>query len=98
VTGTLLEHIRVRRSAVNALGRIGVDRAVEPLIKALSDEWSEVRRDAAEALVLLYDNNKIGEKNKQVILANRGTIINTHKDYTPSSDCTDHLDVGVKQF
>ncbi|MEO0160809.1 MAG: HEAT repeat domain-containing protein [candidate division WOR-3 bacterium] len=40
----------VRRYAAEALGKIGDNRAVEPLIAALKDEDSDVRRYAEEAL------------------------------------------------
>jgi HEAT repeat protein len=44
------ENRSVRRSAAEALGRLGDVRAVEPLIAALGDESSSVRLYAAEAL------------------------------------------------
>jgi hypothetical protein len=40
----------VRRSAAEALGKIGSDAAIEELVKALNHEDSDVRRSAAEAL------------------------------------------------
>jgi HEAT repeat protein len=41
----------LRRKAAEALGEIGDARAMEPLAEALTDEDSEVKRAAAEALV-----------------------------------------------
>ena len=49
VTGTNLEE-KVRLAAVKAMVKIGDERAVEPLIKALGDEDSDVRSAAKEAL------------------------------------------------
>ncbi len=46
---------QVRRSAAEALGRLGDPRAVRPLGKALGDEEPDVRRTAAEALGKLAD-------------------------------------------
>jgi HEAT repeat protein len=46
----------VRKSAAEALGKIGDKRAIEPLIKALGDENGDVRESAAEVL------GKIGDK------------------------------------
>ena len=40
----------VRLHAAEALGKIGDERAVEPLIEALNDEDASVRRGAAVAL------------------------------------------------
>lgn len=40
----------VRRSAAEALGKIGDTRAVEPLIVALGDENGDVRWQAVQAL------------------------------------------------
>ena len=39
-----------RRSAILALGRLGDERAVEPLVLALQDEDRYIRREAAKAL------------------------------------------------
>ena len=39
-----------RRSAISALGRLGDERAVEPLVSALQDEDRYIRREAAKAL------------------------------------------------
>ena len=41
--------------AVEALGRIGDDHAVEPLIAKLHDSWSDIRYKAAEALGMIGD-------------------------------------------
>jgi len=41
---------RVRRAAIDALGKIGDPQAVQPLIKALSDRDLRVRQSAANAL------------------------------------------------
>jgi HEAT repeat protein len=40
----------VRRLAAESLGRIGNERAVEPLTQALNDEDRKVRREAKKAL------------------------------------------------
>lgn len=39
-----------RRSAISALGRLGDERAVDPLVSALQDEDRYIRREAAKAL------------------------------------------------
>ena len=41
----------LKRRLVEALGKLGDPQAVPPLIKALGDDWDDVRRAAAEALV-----------------------------------------------
>jgi cyclophilin family peptidyl-prolyl cis-trans isomerase/HEAT repeat protein len=46
---------RVRRRAAQALGRVGLATAVEPLTRALADEEFEVRQMAAFSLGLLAD-------------------------------------------
>ncbi|MHC4579379.1 MAG: HEAT repeat domain-containing protein [Planctomycetota bacterium] len=43
----------VRQDAARALGRLGDQRAVAPLVKLLSDEYKRARRAAAEALDML---------------------------------------------
>ena len=40
----------LKRRLVEALGKLGDPQAVPPLIKALGDDWDDVRRAAAEAL------------------------------------------------
>jgi HEAT repeat protein len=50
-----LSSLHVRKKAVEALGKIGDKKAVEPLILALKDAFPDIREEAAEALV------KIGE-------------------------------------
>ena len=49
-------HWDVRRGAAGALGKIGDERAIEPLIQAPEDIHCDVRRQAAEAL------GEIGDK------------------------------------
>jgi len=41
---------QARRSAAEALGRLGTEAAIPPLVEALEDEWEWVRVDAAAAL------------------------------------------------
>jgi len=50
------EHVRIE--AAQALGTIGDDRAVEPLIAALADEDPAVRHSAATSLEMLIENNE----------------------------------------
>ena len=49
----------MRRVAVEALGKIGDTRAVEPLIKALQDSEEYVRRGAVEALGKIGDTRAV---------------------------------------
>ena len=49
----------VRKEAADVLGRIGDDRAVEPLIQTLRDEERAVRRSAAEALGKIGDTRAV---------------------------------------
>jgi HEAT repeat protein len=51
--------IGVRRSVAEALGAIGDERAVEPLIETLRYEGSDVRRSAAEALGEIGDGRAV---------------------------------------
>jgi len=50
----------LRKNAVEELGALGDAQAVEPLIKALKDQDSEVRSRAAEALGQLDDARSVG--------------------------------------
>lgn len=63
----------VRHKVAEVLGRIGEDRAVEPLIKALENENSRVRATAAEALGKIGDfraakplSKVLGDENEHV--------------------------------
>jgi HEAT repeat protein len=91
-------------SAAGALGQIGDARAVEPLIAALDAEWP-MSKAAAESLVHLYQSAGLDETHKQLILAQRGRIIQPHKQWTewytgqfsdsPYTEVTRHSGIGV---
>lgn len=49
-----------RRSAISALGRLGDERAIEPLVSALQDKDRYLRREAAKALGELGSSAAIG--------------------------------------
>jgi len=59
LTTILTEWKNERASAIEALGRIGDSRAVEPLIAALKDEDVNVRWPAARALGEIKDTRAI---------------------------------------
>jgi HEAT repeat protein len=90
----------VRKRSASALQSLGDASAVKPLIKALSDANREVRQSAGSALVALYQSQSLGEKERALILEQKGTIAQPHEDrweYTGrSSDCTSyHVDSGI---
>jgi hypothetical protein len=68
---------------------IGVP-AVKPLVAALK----QGNDGAARILVDLYKTGMLDMAHKQLILAQRGKINETHDDYTNSSDCANHVDNG----
>ena len=89
--------------AAEALGKIGDDRAIEPLIRALRNRYARRRQIAALALVNIYRSSGVSEDDKKYILAQRSDIIypleNRHEDHGPK-DCvhfhTDqHHDYGI---
>jgi HEAT repeat protein len=47
---SILQRLNVRRSAAEALGKIGSERAIDGLLKLVEDSDFNVRRSAAEAL------------------------------------------------
>ena len=54
-----MKYVYVRKNAVEALGKIGDNRAVEPLIAALNDSDSDVREYAADALGEIGDKRAV---------------------------------------
>ncbi len=83
----------IRKAAV-ALGWIGDPRAVAPLIAALKD-GKALRRDAAMALVKMYNNEALDEQCKQSILSVRGVITTPHCDMSGECARRDHEDRGI---
>jgi HEAT repeat protein len=68
-----------RNHIVRILGEIGDGRAVYPLMLALND--IQTHTAAAQALVKLYQSEKLSAQEKQLILSGRGKIIeNLHAD------------------
>jgi len=66
----------IRASSAQALGRIGDDRAIQPLIEAISDEVDEVRENVATAL------GAFGEKAVEPLakLLDKGVITSMPKE------------------
>jgi HEAT repeat protein len=60
--------------------------AVEPLIAALENEDLQVRQAAAGALVEMYRMGQLDEVLKQLVLAQRGIIMQNHSDSTGHDD------------
>jgi len=60
---------RMRKAATEVLGKIGDPRAVEPLIAALADEDSDVRKSVAWGLVSLSHAAQLDDEVKQRILS-----------------------------
>jgi hypothetical protein len=97
---------KVREAAMETLGKIGDKRAVGPLIAALEYGSKDGRRAAALALVTMYRSDKLDDKHKRLILAQRATITEghydnprSHDDNPMSSDCGgsyySHKDTGI---
>jgi HEAT repeat protein len=97
-----------RHSAAKALGQIGDDRAVGPLMAGLQDSNKSFRQIAAEALTQMYKSGRLDNAHKQLILAQRDKITQRHEDQMAhsddnsafSSDCThndnnSHADTGI---
>ncbi len=80
----------LRAAAAEVLGSAGEPRAVEPLISALDicgahDKWDPgnrtvLRRYAAKALVKLYQDKKLNEDLRKLILGERKKITKKHID------------------
>ena len=84
LSGILGDGVDIHRClAAQALGRIGAEAAVDPLIEALLDEDEDVRTDAAEALSRLADprsakqllENLLGDPCAEVKLAAIETLV-----------------------
>ena len=73
------EDDRLRRHASDTLSRIGAP-AVEPLLGALIGGHGRVRKAAAEALVAIYQSDKLDEAQKAKLLTQREAIARTHHD------------------
>ena len=82
---------KVRRAAAEALGETSDARAVEPLIKALSLKWPG-RKDAAKALLRIYREGNLSQKQKQLVLECKPQITQEHHD---SDSCGSHGDSGI---
>ena len=82
----------MREKAAEALGRIGDDRTVEPLIERLKDRRWSTRKAAAAALVAMYEGGRIGEDGKGLILAQRSRMNERHYDGYAAGP---HEDTGI---
>jgi hypothetical protein len=60
------------------------------LIKLLNDSSSNIRLDAANALVSLYKSGKLDDENKRLILAQKSNITKCHLDKTEQ---VSHFDI-----
>jgi HEAT repeat protein len=57
-----------RANAAKELGKLGDEKAIEPLLKALKDDKAEdVRIEAAKALVIFYENTTVPKKLAELI-------------------------------
>jgi HEAT repeat protein len=83
----------VRQHAAELLGEIGDSRAVETLIAALDDKIAHVRRNAARALVSLYQAGKLDPQSHQQLLAQREMMSQPHVDN--QHECGGHTDRGI---
>jgi HEAT repeat protein len=83
----------VRQHAAEALGVVGDTSAVEPLITALEDKSNLVRRNAANALISLYQAGKLDERSRQQVLSLREKMSQPHVDN--SHECGGHTDRGI---
>jgi hypothetical protein len=94
----------LRQSALEAMLSLG-EPATPPLLELLTGGDRATRRNTADALVALYQTGKLGEDEKQRILAFRSMIVETHRDnlghtdrgtritWTGASDCVEpHTD------
>jgi HEAT repeat protein len=97
---------RARGQAALALGKIGDERAVEPLIANLRDlRPKEVRWGAAQGLAMLYRSGNLDQSMKRLILSHRETMArphtDNHVDHDPdvTSECNTrtnfHTDHGI---
>lgn len=96
-----------RALAAETLGRIGDPQAVEPLISVLDvwgihDKWAPkartvLRKYAAKALVKLYQDKKLNEDLRKLILAEREKITKKHIDSAIWDDICfkSHKDQGI---
>jgi HEAT repeat protein len=67
----------MRRSAIGALGalgQMGSPQGIEPLIGALDDEAFSVRFDAAEQLVRIYKEGRVGKSEARLIRRQESAI------------------------
>jgi HEAT repeat protein len=82
---------------INALGQLGSEHAVIPLIGILKQKSSFLRKDAMKALVTLYQSGQLDEEHQRLILAQRNSIKREHvdKDIHSSSDCSTHKDTYI---
>ena len=83
-----------RRAAALAAARLGDDRAAAALLEALDHASWYVRKTAAEALVLLYQDGALGSAQKALVLRRRGDIMGDHHDHQDgrTDDCNNHFD------
>ena len=72
--------VAVRHAAIETLGKIG-RAGLRPLVAAIEDPDEGVRWRAAEALSRLYRQGILNEKQKRMVLAQKGAIIKEHVDY-----------------
>lgn len=73
--------------AAKVLGEIGGDEVVEPLVSALhltARGYEAMRLAAQETLVELYRSGRLGEGDRQPVLARRNYLAEWHVNVTSS--------------
>jgi HEAT repeat protein len=92
-----------RLAIIKALGDIGRQRAVAPLIDYVGHSETSVRQAAAEALLKLYKTGRLDDEHKLMILAQEKTMAQMHTDTRSHTDisqegtreCDNHFDSTV---
>lgn len=79
-------------SAIETLQKIGDTRAIEPLLDCMKDSRKSVRRATSNALVQMYNGNKLGAVEKQAIFAQKDRMLEPHED------THGHTDWGGRQY
>jgi hypothetical protein len=79
-------------AAASALGKIGDERAVEPLVSSLQHLDGDLRVAAAKALVRFYHKSGISPKNKELIYQQREIMAQPRKRISTISE---HSDKGI---
>lgn len=82
-------------AAARSLFQLGDDRGIHLLIGALKNKSGNIRRTAAETLVTMYTSGRLEDQYKRLILAQRATMAQPHRDGSPHVDrqgCWGHED------